>query len=45
MEFGIRWEGSTKNNTVTRTCPNGKGVAIYYITGHCDRGLNYFNVL
>ena len=25
MEFGIRWEGSRKNFTVSRICPNGTG--------------------
>ena len=26
MEFGIRWEGSRKNLTVPRICPNGTGI-------------------
>lgn len=40
MEFGIRWEGSTRNITVTRPCPDGKGAVVYI---HVS--LNNFNNL
>ena len=33
MQFGIRWEGSTTSETVTRMCPNGTGSYGDYITG------------
>lgn len=28
MEFGTRWEASGPDETVTRQCPNGIGMAI-----------------